>query len=75
MKNLKLTLTEDEVRTIETALKYLHGLALEDISDLDDAMEPGDLVTAKRILDHKQAVRHTEALYKALKKGVLRGGG
>lgn len=72
MKTLRLTLTEDEVRTIETALKYLHSLALDDVGDLAEAIEPGDLLTAKRILDHKRAVRHTEAIYKALKQGVLR---
>lgn len=75
MKTLTMTLTEDEVRTIEKGLVYLHNLALEDVSALDDAIEPGDLLTAKRILDHKQAVRHTEAMYKALKQGVLRRGG
>lgn len=75
MKKLTMTLTEDEVRAIETALVYLHDLALEDISALDEAMEPGDLLTGKRIVEHKQAVRHTEAIYKALKQGILNTGG
>jgi hypothetical protein len=55
MKTLTMTLTEDEVRTIETALVNLHDLALQDGNAL--------------------AVNYTEAIYKALKQGIIRGGG
>lgn len=75
MKTLNVILTEDEVRTIENALKLLHGLAEEDVSELAEAIEPGDLLMAKKLVDHKQALRQTKAIYKALKSGVLRAGG
>lgn len=75
MKTLTMTLTEQEVSAIESALVYLHNLALEDVNVLDDVLELGDLQTAKALVDHKEAVRRTEAIYKALKEGVLRAGG